>query len=274
VPTGALLLALGAAAVHAAWNLLLARAPDTRTAGAMQLVVSVVVWAPVALLAWRVEAEAIPYLAASAVLELGYFALLAAAYAEGELSLVYPLARGGAPLLVGCAAVAGLGGSVGLVQVLGIVAIGAGVVTVRGLRGPWRGRDTLLALATAACIAGYTVVDHYGVRHADPLTYLWLVLLPVAIAYAGAMLRTRGAAELRAALTPATVLTGVGAYGSYVMALAALRLTSAAPVAAVRETSIVIAVALATVVLGERVGRARMLGAAIVVAGTVLVAVG
>lgn len=274
MPTGALLLALGAAGVHAAWNLLLAGARDTRTAAAVQVLAAVIIWAPVCLSVWRVESDAVPYLIGASVLQLVYFSLLAAAYDEGEMSLIYPLARGGAPLVVAVAAGLGAGGAITGVQALGIVAIAAGVVGVRGVRGPWRGRDTLLAGAIALCIAGYTVLDRYGVRHANPLTYVWLELAPVAVLYAGAIAWRRGAPAVRAALGWRAVLAGVGGIASYVMVLAALRLASAAPVAAVRETSVVIAVVLASMFLGEQVNRARLLGAVAVTAGTALVAVG
>jgi drug/metabolite transporter (DMT)-like permease len=274
VPTSALLLSLAAAVLHAGWNLLLARARETQPAAAAQLVVSVVVWAPVALIVWRIDARAVPYLVAASLLQLAYFAFLAAAYAEGELSLVYPLARGGAPVLVVVVAAAGAGGAVSAVQVLGILAVAAGVVAVRGVRGPWRGRDTLLAAATAATIAGYTVLDRYGVRHANPLTYVWLELLPSAIGYAGVVAWRRGLGTIRAAIGRPTIAAGIGGIGSYVLVLAALRLASAAPVAAVRESSVVIAVGLASLVLGEKVGRARMAGAVGVAAGTALVALG
>ena len=274
MPADALALALGAAAIHAVWNLLLAGADDTRMAAAAQLLASIVIWAPLCLAVWRVESEAVPYLVAASALQLAYFALLAAAYAEGELSLVYPLARGGAPLVVALIAALGAGGAITGVQAAGIVAIALGVVAVRGVRGPWRGRDTLLAGATAVCIAGYTVLDRYGVRHANPLTYVWLEIAPVALIYVGVMARRRGGAAVRAAMGWRPVLAGVGGIGSYVMVLAALRLTSAASVAAVRETSVVIAVGLGALVLGERVGRGRMLGAVAVAAGTALVALG
>jgi drug/metabolite transporter (DMT)-like permease len=274
VPTDALLLARASAGVHALWNLVLAGAADTRTAAAGQLIVSIVVWAPLCLAVWDIEAAALPYLAAASALQLAYFALLAAAYEAGEMSLVYPLARGGAPVIVALLAAVGAGGAFGLWQGVGIGAIAVGVVGVRGVKGPWRGRDTVLAAATAATIAGYTVLDRYGVRHANPLTYVWLELFPVALFYVPWVLRTRGRAAVRAAFGRSVVVAGIGGIGSYVLVLAALRLSSAAPVAAVRETSVVIAVGLAAVVLGEKVGRARMVGAAVVAAGTVLVAVG
>lgn len=274
MPTSALLLALAAAVVHAGWNLLLAGAGDTRPAAAAQLLVSVGIWIVPAVAVWRIEAEALPYLLGAAALQLAYFALLAAAYEAGEMSLVYPLARGGAPVLVALIAAAGAGGAITGLQVAGILAVAAGVIAVRGVRGPWRGRDTLLAAATAATIAGYTVLDRYGVQHANPLTYVWLELLPSAFVYAGYVARRRGVAVVRAAFSRRTVAAGIGGIGSYVLVLAALRLASAAPVSAVRESSVVIAVGLAALVLGEKVGRARLLGAVAVAAGTALVALG
>jgi drug/metabolite transporter (DMT)-like permease len=274
LPTSALLLALASALVHAGWNLLLARSGDSRTAAAAQILVAMAVWAIPCLVAARIESEALPYLAGAAVFQLGYFALLAAAYDTGELSLVYPLARGGAPLIVALVGAAGAGGSFGAWQAVGIVAIALGVIGVRGVRGPWRGRDTVLALCTAACIAGYTVLDRYGVRHASPLTYVWLELLPTCVIYTAWVLHTRGAARLRAAFDRSAVIAGIGGIGAYVLVLAALRLSSAAPVAAVRETSVVLVVVLGAVVLGERVSRSRYVGGAIVALGTALVALG
>jgi hypothetical protein len=100
VPAGALALALGAAVVHAVWNLLLARADDTEAATAVALGLSVLLFAVPAILLWDVEADAWPYLAASAAFEVGYVATLAGALRRGDLSVVYPLARGSAPVLV------------------------------------------------------------------------------------------------------------------------------------------------------------------------------
>jgi hypothetical protein len=100
VPASALALALGAAALHAVWNVLLARAEDVRAATTVALVVGVALFAPVAAVTWDVEAAAIPWIVASAALELLYFGLLTAAYGRSDLSLVYPIARGVAPVLV------------------------------------------------------------------------------------------------------------------------------------------------------------------------------
>src|SRR4051794_26891358 len=156
MPLSALLLALAAAFVHALWNLLLARAPDTQSATAVALVVAVVAFAPVAAFTWRAEADVWPYVLASSLLELAYFALLAAAYTRAELSVVYPLARGSAPVLVLLVGVAFLGTGASSAQVVGVLLVAVGVVLVRG--GAAR-RGVLLALAIGACIAAYTLVD-------------------------------------------------------------------------------------------------------------------
>src|SRR5215210_1933368 len=100
MPLSALSLALAAAFLHALWNLLLARARDTQAATAVALLVAVAAFAPAAAQTWRVEPSVWPYLVASSCLELAYFALLAFAYGRAEMSLVYPLARGSAPVLV------------------------------------------------------------------------------------------------------------------------------------------------------------------------------
>ena len=84
MPVSAFLLALGAAFVHALWNLLLARARDPEAAGAVALLTAVVVFSPVLAFTWELETEAWPYIAASSALELAYFALLGAAYRRAE----------------------------------------------------------------------------------------------------------------------------------------------------------------------------------------------
>ena len=266
---GALALALAGAFVHAGWNLLLARARDVEAATAVALLCALAVWALPAALLGGVSSEAVPYIAASAVLELAYFALLAAAYRRAELSVVYPVARGLAPLLLVGAAAAGFGGSLGVPQVAGVAVVVTGVVLVRGPGAPLAGPDVALAAGVAACVAAYTLVDREGIQHAAPVPYLWRVLLGPALAYA-AIVRRR--APLRPALGPATVLAGTGMIGAFALALAALRLAPAAAVAAVRETSVVIAVALAAIVLGEPVGRRRAAGAVAVAVGVALIA--
>jgi drug/metabolite transporter (DMT)-like permease len=264
MPVSALMLALAAAFLHALWNLLVARAEDIRATTAVALGVGVVAFAPVAAFAGRVEAGAVPWIAASAALELLYFLLLTHAYGTAELSLVYPIARGTAPLVV-LAGSAAAGHRPSALETAGVAAVAAGILLVRGLR---RGsvRGFAFALAIGVVIAAYTLVDNQGIEHASPLPYLELVLAPVALVAALGIRRPR----LRAALRPVAIAAGLSSFGAYALVLAALQLSAAAPVAAVRETGVVIAVALAVVFLRERVSAARAAGAALVVSGVAL----
>jgi drug/metabolite transporter (DMT)-like permease len=260
VPASALGLALGAALVHAVWNLLVAGARDSQASTAVAMCFGCLLFAP--FLLGSIHGGVWPYVVASSALELLYFALLALAYSRFELSAVYPLARGSAPVIVLL-----IGGVAAVLQAVGVALVAAGVLLVRGLRrGGWG--ETLLALAVGAAIAGYTLVDKQGLRFADPLPYLELVLVVPALAYASFI----GRARLRTALDARALIAGIGMFGAYGLTLAALRLAAAAPVAAVRETSIVIATVLGAVVLHETVGRARAAGAVVIVAGVAAIA--
>jgi drug/metabolite transporter (DMT)-like permease len=271
VPTSALLLALAAAFVHALWNLLLARARDPESATALALVVAVVVFAPVAAVAWDVDAGVWPYVVGSSVFELVYFALLAAAYRRAELSVVYPLARGTAPVLVLIVGVAVLGAATSVTQAVGVLVVGAGVLTVRGIRRPAAAGGVVFALSIAVCIAAYTLIDSEGVQLANALAYLELSMVVPSIVYMVAIVRLKGREAVRSELKSSTVVAGLAMWGAYALVLLALQRAPAAPVAAVRETSVVIATALAATVLGERVTRTRLAGALVVAAGVALI---
>ena len=266
---GALGLALGAAFLHALWNVLLAGSRDSVAATGALLVFGVALLAPAALVVGGgVSSSALPFIAASAVLELAYFVLLARAYQRGELGVVYPVARGSAPVLVLGAAVLGLGKGVSGLAALGVLLVAAGVLVVGVGRSELR-RSWTFGLAIGVTIAGYTLVDSEGLEHADPLPYLFLVTTAVCVAYCGALIATGGASELRAEMSGRTVLTAAATFGAYAMVLAALQMAPAAPVAAVRESSIVIAALMAWLFLGEE---RRLGGAALVAAGVALIA--
>jgi drug/metabolite transporter (DMT)-like permease len=230
------------------------------------------VFAPVAALTWDVDGAAWPYIAASAALELVYFVLLASAYQRADLSFVYPIARGTAPVMVLVVSVAALGASLSAGEAAGVLAVTAGVLLVRGV-GSGAARDGLvLALAVAACIAGYTLVDDEGIRHAAAFGYLEAVLAITAPLYAVSVAVTRGAGALRAAATPRSAAAGLAMFGAYALALAALEIAAAAPVAALRETSVVMATAAAALAARERVPPRRLAGAVAVVAGVAAIA--
>jgi drug/metabolite transporter (DMT)-like permease len=269
MPATALAFALTAAVLHALWNLLLARAPDVEAATVVALLTSELVFIPLVVVVWHVERAVWPWLLASGLLELAYFALLAAAYRRAPLSVVYPIARGGAPVLVLLVSVVVLGHGTTAHQAAGVALVVFGILLVRGLAHP----DPVglaFGAAIACCIAGYTLIDKQGIRYAAPVPYLELSMILPTLAYAGMVIRLRSAAVVRAAFGPAPVVAGIATFVAYGCVLAALSRAPAASVAAVRETSVVVAAALAAVVLKERVTRGRMLGACAVVAGIAL----
>ena len=218
---------------------------------------------------WNVHRAVWPYVVASAALQLLYFTLLATAYRVAELSVVYPIARGTAPVLVLLIGVAALGRATSAGQVAGVCLVGAGVFLVRGLaRSP--GRGVPYGLLIACVIAAYTLVDKNGVRHAGAVPYLELTMLGPALVYSSVVVRLKGLRALRNACGPATVIAGIATFGAYTLVLLALQRAAAAPVAAVRETSVVITALLARRVLQERVGTARIAGALAVAGGIAL----
>jgi len=272
MPPLAFSLALAAAVLHAFWNILLARARDPESATAVALVAAVVVFAPLAALRFDAEWAVWPFIIATSMLQLLYFALLATAYRKAELSFVYPVARGVAPAIVLVVSVVVLGLGTSPPQVVGVVLVGVGVLLVRGLKRPADPHALAFALGIACVIASYTLLDKRGITHASPITYLELSMIPAALGYAGATLAVRGRVKVRVELGPAAVLAGVASFAAYALVLAALERASAASVAAVRETSVVMATAFAAVVLHERVTRSRMVGSAVVVSGIALLA--
>jgi drug/metabolite transporter (DMT)-like permease len=274
VPLSALLLALVAAVMHASWNVLLAGARDSEAASAVATLAGVTLLWPVALVTWGLESQALPFAAASTVLHVAYLALLARAYRSGEVSVVYPVSRGVAPVLVLAAGAAALGQGASALQVAGVLAVSGGVFCVSGGSARYRPRDLFFGLAIALVIAAYTLTDAEGVQHARAPAYLAVMLTPAGIVYTAGLWATGRAEALREELRPRALLIGaliVGAYGSV---LAALRLADAAPVAAVRESSVVIAALLAAAFLGEEVGARRLGGAVLVAGGVAAVALG
>jgi drug/metabolite transporter (DMT)-like permease len=272
MPATALALALGAAFLHAFWNLLVAGARDIEATTAVALVVGVVAFAPVAALAWEADSKVWPFLAVTSLLQLLYFVLLTAAYSRADLSFVYPIARGSAPVLVLLAAVLVLGDAASNAQVAGVLTVAAGVLLVRGLSGHATLADLGIALAVGGCIAAYTLVDSRGIQYASPIVYQELSMIPAALGFLFLTFRRRGRAAVRRAVDATAVAAGLATFGAYILVLAALARAPAAPVAAVRETSVVIATALAVPILHERVGPARIAGAVLVVLGVFLLA--
>jgi drug/metabolite transporter (DMT)-like permease len=180
------------------------------------------------------------------------------------VSVVYPVARGTAPVLMLVFSAVALSEGVPAGAVAGILLIALGVLLV-GFRRFGAPRDVWFGLAIGAVIATYTLVDSEAVERANPIAYLALVVAPVAVVYP-LVTKVRPDVGVRSALTAAAT------FGGFLMVLAAFRLAPAAPVAAMRESSVVIAAILAAVILGENVDRWRLAGAVAVVLGVALIA--
>lgn len=265
-----------AAVLHAIWNSL-AKTIDDQLVGFMVMDVTGMVASlaafllvgPPALSSW-------PFIAASACLHVGYKLVLMRSYRLGDLSQVYPLARGVAPLLVAALAAALVGERLGPPQLAGVLLVSVGLASLAvGGRRPSVGERPAIAFAlgTGVFIAAYTVTDGLGVRHAGTaLGYAaWLFLLhgiPIPVYVLAGRRRPLGAA-----LRPACgrgAAAGVLSLVAYGLVLWAQTRGALAAVAALRETSVIVAAAIGAVVLGERFGRLRVLAATLVACGIVL----
>lgn len=296
MPPLAVALVLVAAVLHAGWNVLLKTSGDPlRTAVRLQAIGTAVL-VPVGAIAWliqgrpEIDAGGLGLALVSGVLEAGYFVFLSSAYGRGDLSLVYPLARGSAPLMSIAVGLGILGERLSGGSLVGVACIVVGIMLVAR---PWRavraaGRQHRgaigFALLTGTMIAGYSTVDRLGVRLMEPWLYgSFLALFATSILSAVAVIGRRSGVigtprvpERQTSLWRDGV-AGVLALGAYLLVLFAYSLAPLAAVAPLRESGIVVAAAWGALRLGETVGRrqagARIGAAALVVVGAVLLAV-
>ena len=262
---------LGAALLHAGWNAMIKSSSDKLLDTALVCAGGVAVTAPFIPFVQQPAPASWPYLAASMVVHVGYFFAIVGAYKAGDLSHGYPIMRGIAPVLVALAAYAMFGEAVAPATWTGIALICAGVLSL-GLAGfDWKhSRATAWALFNAVIIAIYTLVDSRGVRlSGSPEGYvLWMFVLDclpfalIVLAMRGRRLTGYLAAQWKRAL--AGGLCSAGAYGIAVWAMAR---APVAPVAALRETSVVFAALIGTWLLKEGHAKARLAGAVVVAAG-------
>lgn len=213
------------------------------------------------------------WLAGSAVLHSGYKAFLTFAYMHGDLSRVYPIARGTAPMLVAVIGAFLLADIVAPLEYFGILLIGAGIVLMaRGVFVHGESRALLpFAFASALMTAGYSLVDGFGARvSGDAAMYVaWMFVLDGVLFLAwGLWYRGPDALPRRAGLWGLGALAGVASYGAYGIAVWAMTVAPIALVTALRETSVLFAVLIGVVFFGERADRGK-LAAALLIAGGV-----
>ncbi|WP_374443923.1 EamA family transporter [Stella sp.] len=273
-------LVLVGAFLHAGWNAMVKAGDDRLIALAAVFLSSgiagllAVPFVPVpAAAAW-------PWLALSIVIHIFYVAGLVGAYSHGDLSRVYPIARGCGPLLVALVAGRLVGEHLTLVQAAGLVLVSVGIVGLAlepGSFGVGR-RGTLWALFTGATIAGYTVSDGMGARlSGDALGYtawLFAAQIPVIPVYAWLSRPEAVRAYLASGAWKRGAGGGMVALASYGIAIWAMSVAPMALVAALRETSVLFAALIGTLLLGEGMGRWRIAAALLVVAGQILMNIG
>lgn len=266
---------LGAAALHAFWNALIRIGASKVTT---MLVMTLVQGGLGGALTTRFvfpAADVWPWLVASGIFHAGYKIFLAFAYEQGDLSRVYPIARGAAPLMVlGVGAFAldeGLSGQ----EIVAILILGLGILLMS--RSVFTSGESVrllpFALASAAMTAGYSLVDGIGARiGGDAAMYVaWLFLLD-AIIFTPAIIVLRGPGVVRAA-PRVWLLGGVAAllsYAAYAIAVWAMTEAPIALVAALRETSILFAVLIGWLAFGERMDRMKAVAAGLILLGVVL----
>ena len=313
MPTLAIALVLVAAVLHAGWNVLLKTSGDTLWTAVRLQAIGTAILLPIGIAAWlwngrpAVSAEAFGLAIASGVVEAIYFVCLSAAYSRGALSLVYPLARGSAPLLAVAVGILVLGERLVPLALVGVGCLLVGILLVAR---PWRAFQVAgaaqrgaigFALATGASIATYSAIDRLGVRATEPWLYGSILavaattflaitvvvgrrvgflapapapLVPVAAAGEGpgaapAIANPRGTGPLPPGLLR-DAIAGVLALAAYLLVLVAYSIAPLATVAPLRESGIVLAAAWGTLRMGEAAGR-REAGQQIAAAGLVVV---
>jgi uncharacterized membrane protein len=278
------------AVLHVAWNVRLKTAGDPLRTAAVGLLAASLVIIPAGIAWWilndqpafPVEGWALGL--ASGVVEAAYFVLLSAAYRRGDLSVVYPIARGTAPLVAVVIGVVILGERLGALGAIGVALLLIGYLW---LQRPWvafrRGAvdpAVVFAILTGLTIAAYSAIDRVGTRIIEPLPYaaiLWATMSVVLVGWvmvvAGGGLFSGGPEQNRRA-----AVGGMLTLGAYLCILVALSVAPLSGVAPLRESATVFAAAWGSVRLGEAAGRSevvRRVGASIlIVGGALLLALG
>jgi drug/metabolite transporter (DMT)-like permease len=235
-----------------------------------------VFYAPLPALGWSIALV-------SGCVEALYYMLLGAAYQRGDLSLIYPVARGFAPLVIVVSAPALLGETVSSLGAAGVVVIAVGIYTLH-LRSTARGdllapltalreRQSQMALVIGVVIAAYSMLDKVGVSHVPPPLYAYLVFtVPAALLAPYMLTRRREAVKAEWGKNRRTVLLVPFLMGgAYTIVLLAMKTTQVSYVSSAREVAIVFAAIAGTLLLKEPFGRMKIAGSLLIFAGVLMI---
>jgi drug/metabolite transporter (DMT)-like permease len=282
--TVALLIALGAIA-HATWNLTLKRVGQAPSALLwLTFVVGAIAFAPMgiaSLATAQFEWWWVAFATVCGIFEVAYFLLLQRGYRVGDVSLVYPIARGTGPMLSVVGAVVLLGETPSSLALLGVVVIitGIAVIGLAGSRGPTKpgAKSIVYGLAVGVLIASFTVWDGWsvGTLELPPVGYYWIALVAQAVLFIPSAFPKDVSLKDTIRRYPVPILTiGVLGPASYILALTAIQLSSVSLVAPAREISVVLVALGGGLLFREPHMGQRLIGSAIVLSGVVLLAIG
>jgi drug/metabolite transporter (DMT)-like permease len=270
-----MLAVLGAAFLHALWNSLLK--VGTSRMGAMVILsmgeipigLAVVMARPA--LEWSVA----PWVIAAGCAHFFYKLFLTYAYERGDLSRVYPIARGSAPLMVGLVSPFFLPDVITPVEFAGIAVLGLGILLMaQGVFANGENRRLIpYALGSACATATYTLIDGQGARvSGDAVAYIAWVFVADGVFFAGGMLAWKGLAVLprQRKAWGVGMIAAAASFGAYAVSVWAMTIAPIAVVAALRETSILFAVMIGWLVFGEKMTRGKALAALVIVGGVML----
>ena len=280
MPLSAVGLLLFAAALHTTWNLLLKGSGERYMATWWAMLVGAILFLPALLFVGLPARTTWIMLLISAAVEAVYFFMLSYAYEDADFSLVYPLARGAAPALIAVWSVIFLkeeltaGGVAGLVIIiLGLLIVGGSGWLLASGKPHWRG--IVPALLLALCISTYTVIDGAAVKLTSPIGYAVLIYFVSVLYMTPFIVRRYGWARLNRELKlNGRKLLAIGALiqVGYLLALLAYRLSPISYSGAIREVGVVMGAFAGWQFLGEKFGAARVIGAFIIFAGILMIA--
>jgi multidrug transporter EmrE-like cation transporter len=271
VSVAAIVLALAAAALHAGWNVAVKGSTDP-VLGLWSIISVAAVCSVPFLLVLRPAVRGIwPLLVVSVLVHVANDVLMASAYERVDLSVAYPLARGSAPALIAVGGTLWLDETLAPAAITGVVLVGVGVVVLAS--GRWDPRGIAVAGMAAAAVATYTLVDSAAVRQLGSSPAFVVMMFPLhALGMTGVVLVRRGPTRMRSYVraNPSRIaLTGIAAPASYLLVLTAVQFAPVALVAALRETSVIMATFMGLLLLREPVGWRRLLSVTLIATGAV-----